>query len=455
MIETQFVSAGLVGQQTTNISGHDHTFFAESAFRSGLELQQSGLVQLGSQALVGMSLLNRSEPHDRFSIVSGHSQQMLEDLFSSSQLSLRSREKDWIQKLLEEVDFDWTWKEDPRSLFEEKLYVGLFNDLRKAIVDTRDFQARLSVKRTCRLAVNIETGASIEKRQDLALVLGVEDSFGDVQQNQARFRIADSVQHQCYSISAPLTWAKQKAQSKRKIQLGSKYDELPIVFGHEASGILFHEAVGHALESDHLGRNGDSLLGQIGEKVGPDFLNVSANELDFTDTKGALLDYLGTKTREIELIKDGVLLCHIGSQADGGWNTGNDYVDSYKNQPLVRMMSLSVSGNAQGQEYSVTNLERGIMVTSVRGGLFNAGSSIVRLHCDVCFLIEDGKVSDRIDDLFLEQNSRSILSCLIGVGEESRWCSRMEECEKHGQSVLVAHRAPDTVFYGLSIRSMV
>ncbi len=95
----------------------------------------------------------------------------------------------------------------------------------------------------------------------------------------------------------------------------------PAILEPEATGVLFHEAVGHRLEGERLedDKDGQTYKGQVGRPVLPPFLSIADDptlaEAGGTPLNGSYdFDDQGVPARRTELVKDGVLVGYLLSR---------------------------------------------------------------------------------------------------------------------------------------------
>ena len=87
-----------------------------------------------------------------------------------------------------------------------------------------------------------------------------------------------------------------------------KGGKMPVVMGAGASGILLHEAMGHAFEAD-FNRKGQSVFSdKMGRKICPDGITV-VDDATIRGNRGALnFDDEGVPGQRTVLVEDGVLV---------------------------------------------------------------------------------------------------------------------------------------------------
>jgi len=95
----------------------------------------------------------------------------------------------------------------------------------------------------------------------------------------------------------------------------------PAILGSEATGVLFHEAVGHRLEGERQedDKDGQTFKGQVGRRVLPDFLSVTDDPTLRAVGDQALNGYYGfddqgVPAQRTALVQDGVLRTYLLSR---------------------------------------------------------------------------------------------------------------------------------------------
>ncbi|WP_224250183.1 TldD/PmbA family protein [Hyalangium gracile] len=148
----------------------------------------------------------------------------------------------------------------------------------------------------------------------------------------------------------------------------------PAILAPEASGVLFHEAVGHRLEGHRQDddREGKTFRGQEGKQVLPTFLSIhddpSTRVLNGEMLNGYYqFDEEGVKGQRVVLVEKGVLRSYLLSrQPVEGFLQSNGHGRSQGTQrPVARMANLVVSSTKQ---VSDTELKRQLIAEAKRQG---------------------------------------------------------------------------------------
>jgi len=129
----------------------------------------------------------------------------------------------------------------------------------------------------------------------------------------------------------------------------------PALLAPEATGVLFHEAVGHRLEGDRQedDKEGQTFKGQVGRAVLPAFLSVSDDPTlrrhGDADLNGAYrFDDQGVPAQRTPLVEDGVLRSYLLSRRPvKPFPRSNGHGRSQGTQPPVARMGTLVVGSSR------------------------------------------------------------------------------------------------------------
>ena len=106
-----------------------------------------------------------------------------------------------------------------------------------------------------------------------------------------------------------------------------KGGQMPVVMGAGASGILLHEAMGHAFEAD-FNRKGQSIFSdKIGTQVCPEGVNVVDDGTVAFNRGSGNYDDEGVPAQKTYMIRDGILESYLHDRISASWygieSTGN------------------------------------------------------------------------------------------------------------------------------------
>jgi predicted Zn-dependent protease len=167
----------------------------------------------------------------------------------------------------------------------------------------------------------------------------------------------------------------------------------PAILDGEATGVLFHEVVGHRLEGERQldEEEGKTFKEQVGKKIVPDFLSVvddpTRRHIDGTDLNGFYrYDDEGVKAQRVLLVKDGILKNFLlsrtpvkdfpQSNGHGRSSTGekprarmaNTIVRSSKTVPFAKLKEMLIA------EVKKQNKPYGLIIKNIIGGSTHTSS---------------------------------------------------------------------------------
>ncbi|NMO18545.1 TldD/PmbA family protein [Pyxidicoccus fallax] len=167
----------------------------------------------------------------------------------------------------------------------------------------------------------------------------------------------------------------------------------PAILAPEASGVLFHEAVGHRLEGDRQdGDNeGKTFKGQVGRPVLPSFISIhddpSMKTMNGETLNGYYLyDEEGVKGQRVTLVEKGVLRNYLlGRRPVEGFLQSNGHGRSQGTlKPVARMANLLVEStkavsDAELKKMLIAEAKRqgkpyGLIIRDITGGNTNTSN---------------------------------------------------------------------------------
>ena len=125
---------------------------------------------------------------------------------------------------------------------------------------------------------------------------------------------------------------------------------MAVVIGNEFGGVLFHEACGHGLEADFVGKGSTVFVGKIGKAVASPIVT-AIDDGTMPSRWGTLaVDDEGVPTRRNVLIQDGILVSYMYDRLRAGQQnhpvTGNGRRQSYQHLPIPRMTNTFIAAGA-------------------------------------------------------------------------------------------------------------
>ena len=215
----------------------------------------------------------------------------------------------------------------------------------------------------------------------------------------------------------------------------------PVILDQELSGVFIHEAVGHAVEADHVLEGNSILSGKIGEKIASPLITVyddpSLHEYGYYP-----FDDEGAESKRTTLIENGVLKSFIHSRETAGKLGGesrNSRAQGYA-RPVIRMSNTFIAPDGMKFDEMLEELKDGIYLKGSRGGQVNPGEGVFQFNAQRGFIVKNGELTTSLRDVSLSGNTLEILNNVSAVGNDLEMNSG--RCGKAGQLVPVSDGAP-------------
>lgn len=233
-----------------------------------------------------------------------------------------------------------------------------------------------------------------------------------------------------------------------------KGGEMPVVMGAGSSGILLHEAMGHAFEAD-FNRKGTSIFSdKMNQRVCPEGINI-VDDATIQSNRGSLnFDDEGVPGQRTTMVEDGVLTSYlhdrISAKSFGATPTGNGRRESFRYNPIPRMRNTYMeNGNANPQDI-IASVDKGIYVDEFANGQVKIGEGDFTFYVKNGYLIENGKLTTPIKDINIIGNGPRALSDIVAVGNDMEINDGTWTCGK-GQSVPVSLGIPTVMIKNLIV----
>ena len=263
----------------------------------------------------------------------------------------------------------------------------------------------------------------------------------------------------------PATWNRgiDKALAQALTNLSSvdaPAGEMTVLLGPGWPGVLLHEAVGHGLEGDFNRKGTSAFSGRIGERVAaPGVTVIDDGSLSSPVSGGRrgslLIDDEGTPTRETVLIEDGILKGYLQDRLNarlmGVEPTGNGRRESYAHAPMPRMTNTFMRGGNDDPEELMSRVKDGIYATSFGGGQVDIVSGKFTFSCTEAWRIRNGKKAEAVKGATLIGDGPSVLTRVIGIGNDMAIDEGIGVCGKGGQSVPAGVGQPTLLIEGITV----
>jgi TldD protein len=234
-----------------------------------------------------------------------------------------------------------------------------------------------------------------------------------------------------------------------------KGGRMPVVMGAGASGILLHEAMGHAFEAD-FNRKGQSIFSdRMGQRICRSGINI-LDDATVPASRGACnVDDEGVPGQKTYMVTDGVLTSYLHDRISANFYgvapTGNGRRESFRYNPIPRMRATYMESGPDGtREDLIASVKRGIYVDQFANGQVKIGEGDFTFFVKSGFLIEGGRLTMPVKDINIIGNGPEALADIQAVAGDLRIDEGTWTCGKE-QSVAVSCGIPSVLIGNLTV----
>ncbi len=231
--------------------------------------------------------------------------------------------------------------------------------------------------------------------------------------------------------------------------------EMPVILAAGTSGVLLHEAIGHAFEAD-FNRDGVSpYAGGIGSKVAESFVSV-VDQSTIPNERGALnVDDEGSATGRTVLVEDGVLNSYLHDRVSArhfdAETTGSARRESFRFAPMPRMSCTFIENGPHTREEIIASVDRGVLCETYMDGQVQLGEGDYTFNVRNGWLVEKGKITAPLKNFTISGNGPDLLKGITMVANDSKLDAGGWTCGKKGQNVPVSHGMPTVLATGINL----
>jgi TldD protein len=197
---------------------------------------------------------------------------------------------------------------------------------------------------------------------------------------------------------------------------------MPVVIGNAFGGVIFHEAVGHLLETTSVAKKASVLSDKLGEQIASPVVTY----IDDGTTAGAWgsseFDDEGAPTRRTVLIEGGVLRSYMvdrwGALKTGYEPTGSGRRENYTFAPTSRMRNTFIAPGTASMDDVFNGVDEGLYAKSMRGGQVKPGSGEYNFGVQEAYLIRGGKIAEPVRGAMLVGKGPETLQRVVAVSSD-------------------------------------
>lgn len=230
------------------------------------------------------------------------------------------------------------------------------------------------------------------------------------------------------------------------------------ILDNKMTGMVAHEAFGHACEADAILASASVLEGLLGKKVAHESISMY-DDPTLKDTFGYFsTDWEGVRAKRHALIEKGVLkgfMHNIESSSRMGTEpNGAARSQGYSSPPIIRMSNTFIGPGDWKKDELFEEVKHGLLIQGNQYGYVEPAKGQFMFKCDEAYEIADGDIGQRYRDASLSGVILEVLHSVKGVADDFV-LGDPGYCGKSGQWARVTDGGPhicvrDMVVGGLS-----
>jgi TldD protein len=233
-----------------------------------------------------------------------------------------------------------------------------------------------------------------------------------------------------------------------------KGGQMSVVMGAGASGILLHEAMGHAFEAD-FNRKGQSIFSdKMGQRICPEGVSVVDDGTVAFNRGSGNYDDEGVPGEKTYMVEDGILCSYLHDRISASWYgvtpTGNGRRENFRYNPIPRMRATYMENGNADPEGIIASVKNGIYVDEFSNGQVKIGEGDFTFFVKSGRLIEDGRLTAPVKDINIIGNGPQALADIVAVGNDLKIDNGTWTCGKE-QSVPVSCGMPTVLISNLTV----
>jgi TldD protein len=230
---------------------------------------------------------------------------------------------------------------------------------------------------------------------------------------------------------------------------------MEVVLGAGESGILLHEAMGHAFEADFNRKNLSIFSDKMGEKIAEDFVNI-VDDGTIPVNRGTLnFDDEGNPTEKTILVNNGILTSYLHDRISSKYYkvdpTGNGRRESFRHIPMPRMRSTYMENGPHTRGEIIASVKNGVYVDSFSNGEVHIGQGDFTFFVKFGYIIENGKLTKPIKDINIIGNGPQALADIVMAADDFAIDNGVWTCGKNGQGAPVSMGIPTVKIKKLTV----
>lgn len=194
------------------------------------------------------------------------------------------------------------------------------------------------------------------------------------------------------------------------------------ILDNKMTGLMAHEAFGHACEADAILAGASVLEGRVGTRVAAEEVSL-IDDPTIKDTFGYFsIDWEGVKASKHVLIENGVLKGFMHnletSSRMGTAPNGSARAQAYNSPPIIRMSNTFIAPGDWAKEELFEGVRYGLLIKGGQYGYVEPAKGQFMFKCDEAYEIRNGEVGQRFRDASLSGVILDILRNVDALGDD-------------------------------------
>lgn len=197
---------------------------------------------------------------------------------------------------------------------------------------------------------------------------------------------------------------------------------MPVVIGHGFGGVIFHEALGHLLETTSVAKKASVLSDKLGEQVASPVVSYVDDGTTLHGWGSSEFDDEGAKTERTVLIEDGILTSYmvdkLGGLKTGYRPTGSGRRQNYTLAPTSRMRNTFITPGETPKEMLFEGIEHGLYAKALGGGQVKPGSGEYNFAVKEGYIIRQGRIEEPVRGAMLVGKGPNTIKKIVAVSSD-------------------------------------
>ncbi len=217
-----------------------------------------------------------------------------------------------------------------------------------------------------------------------------------------------------------------------------------VILDPKLTGVFIHEALGHAVEADHVLQKESILEDMLNKRVASPLVTIYDDPTIPKSFGFYFYDDEGVKAEKKIIIENGILKEFLHSRETAGAlksiPKGNARAQSYDCIPIPRMSNTYLAPKNFSFEELIEDINFGVYLKGSKGGEVDTARGVFQFSAEEGYIIERGEIKQQIRDVALSGSTLEILRNIDGVADDFE--IHIGFCGKAGQYVPVGDGGP-------------